>query len=128
VFLDPDNGFETKTRRGAKWVRHREVQELLSQAAAVAVYQHRPHQSWTQVFAQLSALLHYATYATAAYAADLAFVLLTQTEAEASRVSGAMQSYVARHAIVRLAQLRPPPEPLMPTHPDAPGLNATAHG
>ena len=100
VFLDPDNGFETRTCRGTKWVRHREVQELLSHAGGVAVYQHRPLQPWAQIFSQLSAQLHYATYAAAAYEENLAFIVLAQAEGAANRVRGAMQSYVAGHGVV----------------------------
>jgi hypothetical protein len=46
VLLDPDNGFETKTCKDAKWIRHSEVKSLLEklpQSSAVVVYQHRPH-------------------------------------------------------------------------------------
>ena len=49
VFLDPDNGFETRTQRGPKWVRHAEVKwlfERLPESSAVAVYQHRPRRRW----------------------------------------------------------------------------------
>ena len=74
----------------------------------------------------LSAQVHYATYAAAAYEPNLAFIVLAQTEAAASRLSGAMQGYVAGHAVVRLAQLRPQREPS--THADAAGRDPTAHG
>jgi hypothetical protein len=45
LFLDPDNGLETKTRRAAKWVRHGELANLLrltQDSGGLLVYQHRP--------------------------------------------------------------------------------------
>src|SRR4029077_896659 len=56
VFLDPDNGFETKTCKGAKWVCHSEVKSLLEklpQSSAVVVYLHRPHLKWKNILGDI---------------------------------------------------------------------------
>lgn len=129
VFLDPDNGFETKTRAGPKWVRHREVEEVLSHGAEVAVYQHRPQRRpWEQVFAGLAARLDYSLYAAAAYEPNLAFVLLARTPVGESRLRRAVEGYVTRHASVQLTELRssvPIPQ-MQPTGRGGPGLRVSA--
>ena len=82
VFLDPDNGFETKTSKGAKRVRHSEVKSLLEkipQSSAVVVYQHRPHRKWENVLGDLSRHLQYSDYASATYDSSLAFIIIGNT-------------------------------------------------
>lgn len=110
VFLDPDNGFETPTRRGDKWVFHAEVAQLsadLPLTSAVAVYQHRPQrQAWPEVFARLSASVTYAPFAGAAYDHGLAFVLVSQSQETYDRVRDAIGRYVAEHAAVSWSELR----------------------
>jgi hypothetical protein len=110
IFLDPDNGFETKTRNAAKWVRHREVRELLSHvpsAGGVAIYQHRPQRRpWTEVFEALSGQLDYTSYAAAVYEANLSFVVLTKTNEAHGRLDDALRSYVGGHPMVRFIRLR----------------------
>jgi hypothetical protein len=110
VFLDPDNGFETKTQHGAKWVRHSELAELLAQlpdSSIVVVYQHRPRlQKWAEVFAGLSARLDYARLAVAAYEGDLAFVVLANCTKSGVRARLALEGYVSQHRTVRSCQLR----------------------
>lgn len=109
VFLDPDNGFETKTRRGTKWVLHEEVKWLLvdlPETAAVIVYQHRPRfRPWGQVFRDLAACLSYTAQADAVFEADLAFVLLARSPATFGRIAAAAQAYAEGHPKVKYADL-----------------------
>jgi len=52
VFFDPDNGFETKTKRGDQWVRHDELEALFSrlpETSIMIIYQHKPHKKWPVV-------------------------------------------------------------------------------
>lgn len=109
VFLDPDNGFETKTNRGDKWVLHAEVAQLvdnLPPSSAVVVYQHRPHETWNAVFAKLAESLSYVPFAAAAYDHGLAFVVASRSGSTYQRVVDAMRRYVAGHGQVRWAELR----------------------
>lgn len=110
VFLDPDNGFETKTRRGAKWVRHQEIRTILKITpgfGAVVVYQHRPQRRpWSEFLGVLQDQLAYTTYAIAAYEADLAFVILGSRMDTPIRLVGAVCAYAADHSVVKVAQLQ----------------------
>jgi hypothetical protein len=98
VFLDPDNGFETRTQRGPKWVRHAEVKwllERLPETSAVAVYQHRPRRRWEELFADLAARLDYAPNMQAVYEANLAFLLLSLASDTTARLRRAATTYCA---------------------------------
>lgn len=104
VFLDPDNGFETETNRGDKWVLHAEVAQLvdnLPSTSAVVVYQHRPRQTWNKVFTSLTSALGYVPFAGAAYDHGLAFVVVSRSLATHERISGAMNRYVDGRGQVR---------------------------
>lgn len=106
VFIDPDNGFETKTRKGPKWIRHTEVESLLGalpQSSAVVVYQHRPRKTWDQVFKALAPQLSYAGHATAAYDSSLAFVILARSRQVFRRLRTAGQEYARQHGRVTWA-------------------------
>lgn len=108
VFLDPDNGFETRTRKGRKWVRHDEVRVILRglpEDSAVVVYQHRPHVSWQTLFDELGARLDYAPTAVAAYEGTLVFVTLAAAPETGSGVASAIQAYAARHQVVQWMEL-----------------------
>lgn len=96
VFLDPDNGFETKTCKGTKWVRHSEVKSLLEklpQSSAVVVYQHRPHLKWENVLGDISRNLHYAGHASATYDSSLAFIIIGNSGPAVRRLSQAAKCY-----------------------------------
>ena len=74
VFLDPDNGFETRTCRGPKWVLHREVESLLNrldERSCVVVYQHRPRRTWGVVLSELAGRCTYASSGCAVYDSGL---------------------------------------------------------
>jgi hypothetical protein len=110
VFLDPDNGFESKTRHGHKWVRHAEVEWLLQtlpSTSAVIVYQHRPrYQPWERVLADVAAATSYAPFACAAHDATLAFIALAGARDTFNRLHGALSTYAAQHARVEYAKIR----------------------
>lgn len=108
VFLDPDNGFETKTNHGAKWVRHTEIAWIvnaLPASSAVVVYQHRPRRKWADVFGSLAGALTYAPFACAAYDSSLAFVALTRSPDTFARIAGSFESYAAQHDTVRYVDI-----------------------
>lgn len=109
VFCDPDNGLETKTQRGPKWIRHQEVRDLLNglpPSSAVMVYQHRPRRTWQDLFAQLgSSFSEYAPYACAAYDHTLALVALTRNANVFNSATRAMIGYAAQHPKVAFAEL-----------------------
>ena len=108
VFLDPDNGFETRTQRGSKWVRHAEVKwllERLPESSAVAVYQHHPHRRWEDLFADLAARLDYAPQVQVVYEANLAFLVLSRARGTAERLARAAMRYCEGRPGVRAAAL-----------------------
>jgi hypothetical protein len=108
AFLDPDNGFETRTRRGRKWLQHRELAGLIPalrpQGAAV-VYQQRPRAPWDRVLGELAPKLGYANFAVAALEPNLAFIVLGEASAE-RRIVPAVESYARNHPTVRCRWLR----------------------
>jgi hypothetical protein len=109
VFLDPDNGFETNTRKGAKWVRHDEVRSLLEklpESSAVVVYQHRPRRTWEEVFGDLAKELRYATHALAVYDSSLAFIIIGNPGAVVCRLSEAAIKYAQQHSSVSYQRLQ----------------------
>ncbi len=108
VFIDPDNGFETKTRKGPKWVRHTEVESLLArlpESSAVVVYQHRPRKTWKQVFDSLAPRLSYAAHAVATFDSTLAFIILARSAKVSERLLAAAQEYARQHGTVECAAL-----------------------
>ncbi len=109
VFLDPDNGFETKSQKGDRWVLDAEIHHLLNAlpaSSAVVVYQQRPRLPWREVFRILAPRLDYAVYASAVHNAALAFVLLAGGRAAAERLNGAALGYVQRTDNVQHAVLQ----------------------
>ena len=109
VFFDPDNGFETKTMRGAKWIRHAEIEEFLSRlpnSSALVVYQHRPRRKWTDLFADLNENVSYAHTVATAYDGSLAFVAMADNEITGKRISDAIEGYAKGHRVVCYALLR----------------------
>lgn len=103
VFFDPDNGLETKTQDGTKWIRHFELQCFLSRlptSSVAVVYQHRPRRTWNDLFADLKQRLGYAHTAIAAHEGNLAFLTLTNNADAATRVLGAVESYASEHPVV----------------------------
>ena len=108
VFFDPDNGFETKTKHGTKWIRHEELRSFLAsppKTSIMVVYQHRPRRRWEDVFLDLERNIDYAEFAAAAYEPNLAFVALAG-KCAAERVISAVNSYAARHPTVKYQRLR----------------------
>ena len=102
VFFDPDNGFETKTRRGEKWIRHTELKDLFSrlpETSVAVVYQHRPRRKWDDLFVDLKENLGYVHTAIAAYESNLAFVAMAGTASAGKRVLSAIQSYADEHLV-----------------------------
>ncbi|MEW6502243.1 MAG: hypothetical protein ACOY8P_06000 [Thermodesulfobacteriota bacterium] len=110
VFFDPDNGFETKTQHGTKWVRHSELRYFLSrlpETSVVVIYQHRPRfRKWVDLFADLKTSLGYAHTAVAAYEGNLAFVAIAGKLSVGRRIFDAMKSYANEHMVVQFAVLR----------------------
>jgi hypothetical protein len=109
VFFDPDNGFETKTQHGTKWVRHLELKHLLSRlpkSSVAVVYQHRPRRKWVDVFADLKNSLGYAHTAVAAHEGNLAFVAMAGDAPAGRRIFAAIESYANEHRVVRHPVLR----------------------
>ena len=110
VFFDPDNGFETKTRRGIKWIRHKELKNLFAQFPAtsvVVIYQHRPQRrTWPDLFADFAAKLDYVHAAIAAHEANLAFIAMAGNASAGQRVAAAIQRYAEDHPIVRHTLLK----------------------
>lgn len=108
AFVDPDNGFETSTQNGEKWVRHAEVEWLLGRlpdSSGVIVYQHRPRRRWANVFDELRRDVRYAAYASAVFEPNLAFVMLTRTETAAQRLDAAARAYVENQRSVQYVSL-----------------------
>jgi len=102
VFFDPDNGFETKTCHGEKWILHDELSQILEDLPAdsiVVVYQHRPFRTWDAVFADLAHCIDYATSIIAVYESNLAFVAVTKDQATARRIMRAIEEYAAAHPV-----------------------------
>jgi hypothetical protein len=111
AFIDPDTGFETKTQKEERWVRHSEVERVLlalAESSSVIVYQHRPRfERWDSVFDKLRQRLGYATFAAAVFDANVAFVILARTAEEGTRLDAAAKGYVAYHSSVGYRVLDP---------------------
>jgi hypothetical protein len=110
VFFDPDNGFETKTKRGTKWIRHSELKYLftrLPETSVVAVYQHRPQRrAWNDLFADLTKKIDYVHTAVTAYEGNLAFVVMAGNASSGKRICDIIKSYTKEHSVVRHTVLR----------------------
>jgi hypothetical protein len=100
VFFDPDNGFETDSQRGPKWLRHDELKRLflaLPPSSAALVYQHRPRQRWEDVLSRLAGKLDYLHTAVAVYESGLAFVGLAGAAETGNVLSTALRAYALAH-------------------------------
>lgn len=109
VFFDPDNGFETKTQSGTKWIRHSELKDFfarLPKTSVAVVYQHRPRRKWADLFAELSGKLGYLHTAVATYESNLAFVAMAGNASAGQRIATVIQSYAKEHPIVEHILLR----------------------
>jgi len=103
VFFDPDNGFETKTRHGQKWIRHLELSDVIARLPATSVavvYQHRPRLNWDTKFAELEKEIDYAD-SVAAHERDLAFVALAGGRTVLRRVNDCIEGYAKDHPTVK---------------------------
>lgn len=103
VFLDPDNGFETKTQNGRKWIRHSEMKQLLSslpKTSAAVVYQHRPRRKWVDLFTDLASSLSYVQVVVVAHESNLAFVVMAGNRSTGRRMIAAIRSYANEHSVV----------------------------
>jgi hypothetical protein len=109
VFIDPDNGFETKTRRSNKWVLHAEIERMvdkLPSSSAVVVYQHRPKlKAWSTVLPELTEKLSYVPFASATHDSTLAFVTVSKTAAMHERTFRATQNYARLYPQVKSVEL-----------------------
>jgi len=108
VFFDPDNGFETKWKRAAKWIRHEELKTLfarLPESSVALVYQHKPHRTWDDLFPGLTPNLSYVKMAVAVYESDLAFVAMANNEISGQNIAAAMKAYADAHPSVRFISL-----------------------
>ncbi len=109
VFFDPDNGFETKTQRGEKWIRHSELKYLLTrlpETSVAVIYQHRPRRRWAELFADLKIRLNYVHTAVTAYEGNLAFVVMAGNASSGIRICDVIKSYTKEHNVVRHTVLR----------------------
>jgi len=109
VFFDPDNGFETQTQHGTKWVRHSELKHFLSRlpkTSVTVVYQHRPRRKWNDLFSDLKDNLSYAHTAVVAYEGNLAFVAIAGNESAGKRIFAAIKGYANEHHVVCHTVLR----------------------
>lgn len=109
VFFDPDNGFETKTKKATKWIRHDELKFYLSKlpkTSVIVVYQHRPRRTWGDLFADLTENLGYAHTAVAAYESDLAFVAMAGNEKTGHRIHKSIKNYADLHLDVCCKKLK----------------------
>lgn len=103
VFFDPDNGFETKTQHGTKWMRHLELKHILSRlpkSSVAVVYQHRPHRKWVDLFADLKISLDYAHTVVAAHEGNLAFIAMAGNASVGRRIFAAIRNYANEHPVV----------------------------
>jgi hypothetical protein len=108
VFFDPDNGYETKTQHGPKWIRHDELKNLfalLPETSVALVYQHKPHRTWIDLFADLTNQLSYVHSASAVHDSTLAFVAMAGNANAGLRITGALRAYSANHQEVKFSTL-----------------------
>jgi hypothetical protein len=108
IFFDPDNGYETKTQRGAKWIEHDELKTLfasLPETSVALIYQHRPRRIWSQLFADLAKNITYVKTSVAVYESTLAFVAMASNVTAGQQIALAMESYSRNHTEVKFTSL-----------------------
>lgn len=109
IFLDPDNGFQTKTQEGTKWVRFNEIEhllDLLAEDSAVLLYQHRPRAlKWEKALTDLSQrwlnLVGHAPSADCCMAVctgQVALVALTKSKSTGVRMRKLLRAYIEENA------------------------------
>jgi len=97
VFFDPDNGFETKTQRGVKWIRYQEVEvalERLPEDSAIVVYQHRPMRTWEDLLPEIQQNCGYPAYFIDVCESNLAFIFLCKGERVFESLTKSIDGYV----------------------------------
>jgi hypothetical protein len=108
VFFDPDNGYETRTQKGPKWIGHDELKNLfasLPETSIALIYQHRPRQIWSHLFADLAKSIVYVHTAVAVYESTLAFVAMAGNGMAGKQIASAMEAYSRNHAEVKFTSL-----------------------
>jgi hypothetical protein len=96
IFFDPDNGFETKTQKATKWLRHNELRDIVNRMpenSVIVVYQHRPRRTWDAVFNDIAKGIDYALSVDVVYESNLAFVVMSKGLETAKRVKASMVKY-----------------------------------
>jgi len=96
IFLDPDNGFETKTQKATKWLRHNELRDIVNRMpenSVIVVYQHRPRRTWDAVFNDIATGIDYAVSVDAVYESNLAFIVMSKGLETAKRIKASMVRY-----------------------------------
>lgn len=110
IFLDPDNGIQTKTQAGTKWVRYNEIKDLLDclpDDSLVLVYQHRPRSlSWEKALPDVQQrLVKFAGHDSQAdcflaiYTGQVALVALAKNLEVRGRVRKLWKEYVGRNVL-----------------------------
>ncbi|HOB54181.1 MAG TPA: hypothetical protein PKG76_15830 [Acidobacteriota bacterium] len=105
IFLDPDNGIQTKTQDGTKWVLYGEMKcllERLSDDSLVLVYQHRPRSlSWEKALPDVQQRLgkfaghdSQADCFLAIYTGQVALVALAKNPEVGARVRKLWKEYI----------------------------------
>ncbi len=106
VFFDPDNGFETVTQHGRKWLRLDEVNDALSQIpgkSALVVFQFRPQgKSWREYLPALSERTGDKCHFGAIYEGHLAFIFLSKARDTFDRLLVCLSVYRSQHSHLKL--------------------------
>jgi hypothetical protein len=108
VFFDPDNGYETRTQKGPKWIGHDELENLfacLPETSVALIYQHRPRRIWSELFADLAKSITYVDTAVAVYEPTLAFVAMANNVTAGRQITLALEKYSRNHAEVKFTPL-----------------------
>ena len=105
IFLDPDTGFETRTKAGEKHLRFGEALELLNkldERSSLVVFQYRPQgQTWRDVLDRISADARLAFFRVAV-CGNTGLAMLAKYEALNERIEGALKAYGSTHTEVEI--------------------------
>lgn len=96
VFLDPDNGFETTTQRGVKWVRYQEIEAVLKRVpedSAIVVYQHRPMRTWDDILREIRSKCAFSPFFMAIIESNLSFIFLSKDNRTFQTLSESIEAY-----------------------------------
>jgi hypothetical protein len=105
VFMDPDNGFETKSQRARKHFRHDEAARVMSampESSALVVYQHWRRQRWHEAFSEIADDADYAETVSAVYLKDLALVAMSKNSVTGQRINAVLEDYKRHNPLVGL--------------------------